>query len=119
MLRHVLACLAAVALSFSPLAVNAARADCDMAGMDATTMAVMTPAGDAAQADPCCDHGKTMSAKDCAKACAVSCALSIAAPCEGSATPITISYRVEASWSNTSGRTHHLIPEDPPPRTIA
>ena len=52
-------------------------------GMGAMAMAAMSPAGDeASQADPCCDHGKAMSAKDCAKACAVSCALSIAAPCE-------------------------------------
>lgn len=120
MLRHALAFLAAVALAFSPLAVNAARADCDMAGMDAMAMVAMAPAGDdAAQADPCCDHGKAMSAKDCAKACAVSCALSVAASCEVSAIPVTVSYRVETSWSNTSGRTHRLIPEDPPPRTIA
>jgi len=121
MLRHALAFLAAVALAFSPLAVNAARADCDVAGiMHATTMVAMASAGDdAAQADPCCDHGKAMSAKDCAKACAVSCAVSIASPCEGSATPMPVSYRVEAGWSNTSGRTHRLIPEDPPPRTIA
>jgi hypothetical protein len=120
MLRHALAFLAAMALAFSPLAVNAAQADCDMAGMGAMAMAAMSPAGDeASQADPCCDHGKAMSAKDCAKACAVSCALSIAAPCEEPTTPVTVSYRVKAGWSNTSGRTHHRIPEDPPPRTIA
>lgn len=46
MLRHALAFLAAVALAFSPLAVNAARADCDMAGMDAMSMIAMAPAGD-------------------------------------------------------------------------
>ena len=120
MLRHALAFLAAVALAFSPLAVNAARADCDMAGMDAMSMIAMAPAGDdVAQAEPCCDHGKTMSAKDFAKACAISCALSVAAPCPGSETPIAVGYRVETRWSNTSGRTHRLIPEDPPPRTIA
>ena len=120
MLRHMLAFLAALALTLSPMAVSAARADCDMAGMGAMAMAAMSAAGDeATSADPCCDHGKAMSAKDCAKACAISCALSVAAPCPGSETPIAVGYRVETRWSNTSGRTHRLIPEDPPPRTIA
>ena len=119
MLRHALALLAAVALAFSPLAVNAARAECDMAGMEAMTMAAATAGDGMTQADPCCDHGKTMSAEDCVKACAISCAVSVAAPCEATPLRLTISYRVEASWSNTSGRTHALIPEDPPPRTIA
>lgn len=120
MLRHMLAFLAALALTLSPMAVSAARADCDMAGMGAMAMAAMSAAGDeATSADPCCDHGKAMSAKDCAKACAVTCALSIAAPAEVSLTPVVISYRAESSWSNTSGRTRVLIPEDPPPRTLA
>lgn len=120
MLRHALAFLAALAFTLSPMAVSAARADCDMAGMEAMAMAAMaTPGDEAASADPCCDHGKTMSAKDCAKACAVTCALSIAAPAQATLTPVVVSYRADATWSNTSGRTRILIPEDPPPRTLA
>ncbi|WP_299003615.1 hypothetical protein [uncultured Caulobacter sp.] len=117
MLRHALALLAALAFAFSPLAVSAARAECDMGGMDA--MAMAAPADAAASADPCCDHGKTMSAKDCAKACSVSCAPSVAAPAQAHLTPVVVSYRAEASWSNTGGRTRVLVPEDPPPRTLA
>ncbi|MBO9708867.1 MAG: hypothetical protein J7521_11700 [Caulobacter sp.] len=120
MLRHALALLAALALTLSPMAVSAARADCDMAGMGAMATASMSASGDeATSADPCCDHGKSMSAKDCVKACAVTCAISIALPCEAVLTPVVVSYRAEVSWSNTSGRTRVLIPEDPPPRTLA
>lgn len=119
MLRHALAFLAALALAFSPLAVSAARADCDMAGVGAMAMA-MSPSGEHAGRDrPCCDHGKAMSAKDCARACATTCALSIIAPSGISLKPVTVSYRVVTAWSSTSGPTRDLIPEDPPPRTIA
>jgi len=120
MLRHALAFLAALALAFSPLAVNAAQADCDMTGMDMGAMSTAVPATatalDTAQ-DPCCDHGKAMSAKDCARACATSCALAVAAPGENAIGYSPIAYRIETRWSNTSGRTHDPGQEDPPPRS--
>lgn len=121
MLRHALAFLAALALAFSPLAVNAVQADCDMTGMDMGAMSMAMPtaaaASDTAQ-DPCCDHGKAMSAKDCARACATSCALAVAVPGEGAIDYSPIAYRIETRWSNTSGRTHDPGQEDPPPRSL-
>lgn len=122
MLRHALAFLAAMAVAFSPLAVNAAQADCNMAGMNMSAMSMTMPAAetnpDAAQPDPCCDHGKAMSAKDCAKACATSCALAVGVPGDAAISHSPIAYRVEVSWSNTSGQTQDLVPEDPPPRSL-
>jgi hypothetical protein len=122
MLRHALAFLAALALAFSPLAVNAAQADCDMAGMDMGAMMrwawpAAATTSDTAQ-DPCCDHGKAMSAKDCARACATSCALAVAVPGEGAVDHSPITYRVETRWSNTSGQAHDPAQEDPPPRSL-
>lgn len=121
MLRHALAFLATLALAFSPLAVNAAQADCDMTGMDMSAMSMAMSAdamaSDTAQ-DPCCDHGKAMSAKDCARACAASCALAVAVPGEGAINYSPIAYRIETRWSNTSGRTHDPGQEDPPPRSL-
>jgi hypothetical protein len=122
MLRHALAFLAAVTLAFSPLVVNAAQADCDMTGMSMSAMSMIMPAAetppDTAQPNPCCDHGKAMSAKDCAKACATSCALAVGVPSEGAIGHALVAYRVEVSWSNTSGQAHDPIPEDPPPRSL-
>ena len=118
MVRHVLAFLAALALAFSPLAVNAARAECDMGGVDAMTMSAMS--SEVQAGDPCCDHqGKSMSPEACAKACAVSCAPSIVAPLAVQSDGSPWGYRIARLWSNTSGRSHTLIPEDPPPRSIA
>lgn len=119
MLRHALALLAALALAFGPLAVSAARADCDMAGMGAMATNISPSSERADQARPCCDHGKTMSAKDCARACATACALSIVAPTGISPEPVALSRRIATTWSSTSGVARDLIPEDPPPRRIA
>jgi len=121
MLRHALVFLAALALAFSPLVVNAAQADCDMTGMDMGAMSMAMPAAatasDTAQ-DPCCDHGKAMSAKDCARACATSCALAVAVPGESAIDHSAIAYRIETRWSNTSGQAHDPGQEDPPPRSL-
>ncbi len=121
MLRHALAFLAAVALAFSPLAVNAVQADCDTVGMDMAAMSVATPddtVQEATASDPCCDHGEAMSAKDCVKACAAHCALVVAVASQDGTGHSPIAYRVAARWSNTHGQAHDPGQEDPPPRSL-